>query len=1165
LLHRTPFRLLLLAVLAVGAAALVALPGASGEEAAPAREQQLADIERQIHELEKKLDDLKKADGGKAAAAPDGTLPPEWVKALTWRCLGPAAMGGRITDLAVYEADPSTYWVATASGGLLKTTNNGVTFEHQFDREATVSIGAVCVAPSDRNVVWVGTGENNPRNSASYGDGVYKSTDGGKTWKNMGLKGTFQTGKIVIHPTDPNTVYVGALGRLYGPSAERGLYKTSDGGQHWDRVFYVDDRTGVIDVVMSPANPDTLLVATWQRKRDEFDSHPGNEMPPAEGYDRYDPIQKWGPGSGLFKTTDGGKTFHKLTTGLPASNLGRIGLDYYRKDPNVVFAIIDCEKIGMGLPPVWLGIQAENVPGGVRATQVTPNSPAAKAGLKAGDVITAFDKKPVKDVESLTHDIEGRKAGDKVPLTFRRDKEAKDVEVAIETRPDPGQGGATPRVALGLEGEETEAGVRVARLAPDGAAAKAGVKADDVVLAIDKKPVKRGRDLLAALRDRKPGDKVTLQVQRGPAKTDFVVTLAERRGVPNPPPSNRPYSFWYGGQRENVQHQQGPDAAQYGGLYKSADGGETWTRLNSVNPRPMYFSRVRVDPSDARYLYVLGIELYRSHDGGQKFTADGGNGVHPDQHALWIDPKDGRHMIVGCDGGFYATYDRMEHWDYLNHTAIGQFYHVAVDTRKPYRVYGGLQDNGSWGGPSHSLHGPGPMNEDWIVVGGGDGFVCRVDQNDPDVVYWESQDGHIGRRNLRTGQVAMIRPREPEGAPPYRFNWNTPFILSSHNSRIFYSAGNYVFRSYEQGDNLRVISPEVTRTKRGSGSALAEAPRNADVLWVGTDDGNLWVTRDGGQKWTNVVDKVGLPGPRWVASIEPSRFAEGRAYVAFDAHRSDDDQPYIYVTEDFGQTWKSLRGGLPAGSTRVLREDVENPDLLYLGTEFAAWVSLNRGASWTKVNNNLPTVAVHEFAVHPTAGEVVAATHGRSLWVLDVTALRQMSAAALKAKAHLYRPNTAVHWRPEPPRGSMYGTGSRHFVGQNPAPGAQVFYALAKKADKISLKVLDYAGKTLQELPVKNEPGLQHVAWNLLRPREAPGGGQGGGPRGGFRPMERVPAGMYRVVLAVDGEEQAQPLRVEDDPNGPAPLIAVEDEDEEARERREAKEKVGRPAGRVDY
>jgi S1-C subfamily serine protease/photosystem II stability/assembly factor-like uncharacterized protein len=1218
------FALVLIGLFATGLTALAAIPTPMRAEEL-SRDQQIKEIEKQIQELNRKLDELRK--NGGTPAHPEAGIPADWVKALTWRSIGPATMSGRITALSIFEADPCIYWVATASGGLLKTVNNGVTFEHQFDREATVSIGDVCVAPSDPNIVWAGTGENNPRNSVSFGDGVYKSTDGGKTWQNMGLKKSFQIGRIVVHPTNPNIVYVGALGRLYGPHPERGLFKTIDGGKTWERVWYLDEKTGVIDIRMHPTDPETLIIATWERQRDEFDSHRG-EPPLVDGYDAYDPIKKWGPGSGIFKTTDGGKSFKKLTKGLPTGIFGRIGLDYYRKNPYTIFAIIDGEKIGMGTPPsfAYLGVSGDDVEGGAKFTEVSEDGPAGKAGIKAGDIVKAIDKKPItkyaqiveaiqthnpddkvtftvlRDKETkdylvtlgrrpdapplpptvylgvrgeddaegiklaqvvaggpaekaglksgdlvkaidkkpvtknaqLTEALQGRKPGDKITLSVLRDKETKDYVVTLDPPPGP-QGGA----GLGLRGEEEKDGFKVTQVTAEGAAEKAGVKVGDIIKSIDKNEVKNQRELAEQLRDHKPGDKVKLIVLRDKEMKELEANLQARQGGPGQPRNpTRPYSFFYGGQVENVQDRQGPDSFQYGGVYKSTDGGETWTRVNSLNPRPMYFSQVRVDPSDENHVYVCGISLYRSNDGGKTFKGDGGEGVHPDHHALWIDPRDGRHMIVGCDGGFYVTYDRMDHWDHLDHLAIGQFYHVAVDTQKPYHVYGGLQDNGSWGGPSRTLRGSGPVNADWTDVFGGDGFVCRVDPNDPDIVYGEMQDGGMFRRNLKTGQGSGIRPKNPEGQPPYRFNWNTPFILSNHNSHIFYCGGNYVFRSLKQGDELKPISPEISRTKRGTASAIAESPKNPDIVWVGTDDGYLWVTRDGGAKWTNVFEKVGLPGPRWVASIEPSRTVEGRAYVVFDGHRSDDDEPYVYVTEDFGQTWKSLRANLPAGSTRVLREDIEVPDLLYLGTEFAAWASLDRGAHWTKINNNLPTVAVHEFAQPSTASEIVAATHGRSLWVLDVAALRQMTPAALKAKTNLFKPAAATRWRNELSKGEAMGGGNRHFYGDNPPSGAQIYFSLSKKAEKISVKILDINGKVIGELSpqqIKKEPGLQRVAWGV----------------------GRAPKGAYRVVLNVDGEEFTQSLTVEPDPVLQDRAI-TEDEDfaEEAeKEEREMRKK----------
>jgi hypothetical protein len=543
---------------------------------------------------------------------------------------------------------------------------------------------------------------------------------------------------------------------------------------------------------------------------------------------------------------------------------------------------------------------------------------------------------------------------------------------------------------------------------------------------------------------------------------------------------------------------------------------------------------VRVDPSDNNYIYVLGVALFRSDDGGKTFRNDAGRGVHADHHAMWIDPRDGRHIVLGCDGGLYVSYDRTRNWDFHSIMALGQFYHVAVDTRRPYNVYGGLQDNGSWGGPSAMRGSAGPDNSDWHVIGSGDGFVCQVDPNDPDQIYYESQYGRMGRLHLKTGERKSLRL--PEGKT-HRMNWKTPFILSHHNSRIFYAAGNYVMRSMDRGDDLRVISPEITRTNRGSATALAESPKNPDVLYVGTDDGAFWATRNGGHEWTNLTGKIpGLPGNWGIDTIECSRFKEGRVYVAFDGHRNDDDAPYPFVSEDFGKTWKSLRANLPEGSVRCLREDVKNENLLYLGTEFGIWVSLDRGGSWIKLNNNLPTSAIHEIAVHPTAGEIVAATHGRSLWVLDVMPLRQLTEEVLTAKAHLFAPPSTVIWAPGLTRRF---SGHKRFLGENPGNGAGVYYSLAEKADDVSLKVVDRMGNTVRELRVRNEPGLHQATWDV---RYAPERSEENRSRTGQRPEgRRADPGIYRIVLSINGKEFGQDLTVEADPEFPAALASEAD------------------------
>ncbi len=1091
-----------------------------------------------------------------AQGQPSTILDDAWVEKLDWRSIGPANMGGRVTAISVYEKDPSLYYVATASGGLLKTVNNGTTFEHQFDHEATVSIGDVCVAQSNSDIVWVGTGEENPRNSVSYGDGVYKSVDGGKTWQNMGLKETFQIGSVVVHPTNPDVVYVGALGRLYGPSEERGLYKTVDGGENWEKILYVDDMTGVMEITMHPADPDTMLVATYERQRDGFDGNP--------------PAKKIAPGSGLYRTTDGGKNFTKLTEGLPTVMLGRIGTSFCAKDPNIVFACIETEMLGKSGENVgWIGADGVNAETGSKLDWLHEEGPAKKAGLQKDDIVISVAGKTVLSNAQMQEQISQHEVGAVVAIEVARKGESHVIEATLAKR--PAEGASRPR----------------------------------------------GRS-----RRRSSGDE-------------------------------RPFGTFLGGQRANVQNQQGKDGHEHGGIYRSADGGTSWERVNSVHARPMYFSQIRVDPSNPDTVYLLGVSAYRSKDGGKTFNADASRGVHSDQHALWIDPNDSRHLIIGSDGGPYVTYDQCANWEHLNHMALGQFYHVAVGPRRDYWVYGGLQDNGTWGAPHRSARSRGPINADWLRIGGGDGFLVRVDENDPNQIYYSSQNGSTQRTHLETQERASLRPRAPEGKT-YRFNWETPFLLSHHNSRIYYSAGNYVFRSLDRGNDQKPISPEITRTDRGSATALTESLRDSDVLYVGTDDGSVWGTKDGGKNWRNLweiphhfakaetarvnlveaslkhgqkiaevteaaateavakaeattdtateekpaaavnavvetksdvavpqkpgtdapgtdapktdaPEKAGskhkgkkrgkkkgpkpgkplhelVPGPRWVSSLEASRFADGRCYMTLDAHRSDDDQPYVLATEDHGATWRILSKSLPRGSTKCVREDRENENVLYVGHEFGAWVTIDRGETWTRLNNNLPTVSVHDFAQHKSSGDLVAATHGRSLWVLDVTPLRQMTNDALDAEAHLYEPNDVIVWRGKHRRGI---SGPRNFIGDNPSNRAQIFYSLGNDTKSVKLEIQDLEGKTIRTLEADSAKGLHRVTWDL---RAASNDDDGANRRRRFGRSRTVATGTYRVVLTVDGEVMTRKLSVERDPNFPEGPLPRQDEEESEEE-----------------
>ena len=1278
-------------VLGLLVALLVSVPRANARPdavglSAEDKQKQILELEKQMTELQKKLEELKKSPTAPATpAAPEGTIPDDYLKPFAWRNVGPANMGGRIVALAVVANDPSTYYVATASGGLLKTVNNGTTFDILFDKEKTVSIGDVAVSASNPNVVWVGTGENNPRNSVSYGDGVYKSIDAGKTWTNVGLSKSFQVGKVLIHPTNPDVVYVGALGRLYGPNPDRGVFKTDDGGKTWTKVCFVNDTTGVIDMRMDPTDPNTVIAAFWEHKRDGFDGFfdGDKDQPP----DQYGPIVTHGAGGGLYKTADAGKTWKKLTdeklkNGLPTVKTGRIGLDYSHKTKGLLFAIIDTEKVGTGeFAKIYMGIVGEDAKdkGGAKLTELTPDAPAAKSGLKANDVVIATDETKIETYDGFVASYQNKVPGDKIKVKVLREGKEQVIEVTLGKRPgtdQPAESATLPPItgvvfgAKGLSLQSVAAGgpadkaglkmgdtvlaiddkkvassveyaaaltgkkagdkvkvtveretksftvdltlaanpravaaqttilmpgfvpavgapmapapLTVASVPVGGAAEKAGVKVGDLVTAVNGKAVASFRELVAELRvgqrveePRKAGDRVKITFKQGEKTFEIELALVEvvipglagagggRRGAND----EKPYGLGLGGQQANVQVRQGKEAHQTGGVFQSKDNGETWTRVNSLNARPMYFSQIRVDPTDDKTLYVLAdvpSPIYRSTDGGAKFeNLATATGVHADAHALWIDPANSKHLIIGCDGGFYVTYDKGAKWDHMNTLALGQFYHIAVDSKRPYRIYGGLQDNGSWGGPSHTLRRYGPVNEDWVFVSGGDGFVCRVDPTDSDMVYSESQGGAMSRRNFRTGQQAGMRPARKEGEEPLRFNWNTPFILSSHNTSIFYCGAQAVYRSVKKGDELKKISPELTRTKKGSMIAVAESPRNPDILWAGTDDGFVWTTADGGITWTNVTANfasAGLPGPRCVATIEPSHDKDGRCYVAFDAHRSDDDKPYAFVTEDGGKTFKSITSNLPAfGSTRCLREDIVNSDVLYLGTEFGAWVSANRGASWTKLGAGLPTVAVHEFAQPTTANELVIATHGRSIWILDINAVRQMKPATLKEKVALFSPAPAVRWKLGVGGESPYSTTDRKFVGTNPTRGASVDYLLTEKATKVSAKVLDATGRTVftfDKPPVA--AGVHRLSWNLAGPAPAAAPGGGGGRRnlGGAQ----VQPGVYRVVLTVGEKEYMQPITVELDPNASKDLIATDvlekedqDEDEEEMENRPIK------------
>jgi photosystem II stability/assembly factor-like uncharacterized protein len=889
------------------------------------------------------------------------------LKNLSFRELGPAVMGGRIDDFAVVESNPNIVFVGTASGGVWKTTNNGTTWEPVFDKEDVSTIGDIALAPSDPSVVWVGTGEPNNRQSSSWGDGAYKSLDGGKTWQKMGLAATHHIGRIVIHSRNPEVVYVAALGHLWGPNPERGVYKTTDGGKTWSQVLKINEDTGVSDIAMDPESPDTLYASAYQRRRTPFGFNGG------------------GPNSAIYKTTDGGTTWKKLTKGLPyedGSDTGRIGLDVYRKDPNIVYAVVQHEK---------------------------------------------------------------------------------------------------------------------------------------------------------------------------------------------------------------------------GGTFRSEDKGETWKKTAETNPRPSYYSQVRVDPNNDLRIWELGAQMFYSEDGGKKFATDRVKGIHGDFHAMWIDPADSNHIITGSDGGIHGSYDNGRTWDFINTIAIGQFYEIGLDNEKPYHICGGLQDNGSWCGPSQTLTRDAISNEDWTLIHGGDGFYAQVDPVEPWIVYTESQDGFLARRDLRTAQERSIKPEAKVGEPPYRFHWNSPVAVSAHDHTTLYYGGSYLFRSADRGDTWTRLGGELTtgvdRNKlqifdktpdkstlsRNDGveeyptiTTLSESPLTSNVLWAGTDDGNLQVTRDAGQTWKNVAPRVpGAPKGTYVSRVVASKYGEGIAYATFDGHRTDDYGVYVFVTTDYGENWKAIRNGIPdsAGSAHVLREHPRNQNLLFVGTEFGLWVSWDRGANWTALKNNFPTVPVDDIAIQARENDLVLATHGRSIWVFDdLTPIEKIDATVVGSELTFFTPRTATTWRL---RHRRWSAGQKVFTAKNPPYGAVLNYYLKdavppeaprtddkdkpavdkadveekskpraeqkpkpatqpKKEGVVKISVAGQDGRVLCEFDGPAAAGVNRTSWDLRydptaepteEQKQAVAAGYGTGPRG---PL--VEPGEYTIQIRAGTKAATQKVVVVEDP-----------------------------------
>ena len=887
---------------------------------------------------------------------------------LEWRSIGPVNMTGRVVDVEGVSGDPNVVWVGAAAGGIWKSTNGGLTFDPVFDDEDVASIGDLGLAPSNPAVVYAGTGEANVRNSVSFGRGVYRTTDGGQSWRFLGLEDTRHISRVIVHPNDPDTVWVGALGHIFGPNEERGVFKSTDGGETWRKVLYLDDRHGVADLDVDINNPNVVIAGLWHFDRKPWTHTSGSE----EG--------------GIFRSVDGGETWEKITAGLPKL-MGRTGVKIAPSNSNVVYVIAESNE---------------------------------------------------------------------------------------------------------------------------------------------------------------------------------------------------------------------------GVLFRSDDAGKTFKKVSeelNIVSRGLYYTDMRVDPTNENRVFAVSSRLFRSIDGGKNFDQIS-QSTHVDYHSLWIDPEDPRRLWQGQDGGVAVSYDGGDTWDVIRNIPIAQFYQIFHDDREPfYYLGGGLQDNGTWYGPSRTREPAGILSDDWRIISFGDAYFTVPHPEQVDLFISEWQGGGIQRTDMRTRQQIDIspQPRRNDGGPvenqEYRFNWNSPIIQSPHDPHKIYFAGNVVFVTEDFGDTWKEISPDLTtndKEKQGNAGgpvwfentaaewhctiiSFAESPAEAGVLWAGTDDGNLQISRDSGSEWTNVIGNVDVPANSPVSHVEPSRTAGGTAYLSFDRHMFDDPAPHIFKTTDYGATWRRLKTDFePASYVWVVREDPKNTDLIYAGTELGLFASYDAGESWQRFHlANFPTAPVHDILIHPRHNDLLLGTHGRAMWVFDdATPLQNWSDEIAEQNAHLFPVRPTMRF---PKRFTRYGMGDKKHKAPNPPDGALITYYLKENLDlkenleappkaaedkekkeeateestgegtekvaqkpeeRIKIRILNAEGEVIRTLDndeLGKKAGLNRIAWNLAEdgPRQrrddAPRGRRGvfGGPPVG----PAVLPGTYTVQMEVDGETWETPVEVTMDPH----------------------------------
>lgn len=855
------------------------------------------------------------------------------VKNLPLKNIGPNIMSGRVADIEVNPDNPTEFYVGYASGGLWHTKNNGTSFTPIMDNAETINIGDIAV---DWNLgtIWVGTGENISSRSSYAGTGLLKSADGGKTWQNMGLTDAHHFGRILIDPNNADHIVVGVTGHLYTPNLERGIYKTTDGGTTWQQTLFINETTGIIDVAATPSNFNTLYAAAWQKDRKAWD-FTGN-----------------GNASGIYKSTDAGLTWKKLSTpesGLPTGQaVGRIGLAVY--DDRTVYAVHDSQFRRPATP-------RENTD--ATALQKTDFKTMSKADVKAlsNKQLNAFLK------------------SNRFPKQYTAEKVKQMISQGV------------------IE----------------------------------------------------PEDIYRYLTNPNATSYDTEVVGAE--------------------------------------VYRSDDGGTTWTRRNKDYIDDLFYSygyvfaQVRVDANNKNKIYLLGVPIIKSDDGGKTYTSIQKENVHVDHHSLWVNPNTPGHLINGNDGGVNISYDDGETWIKNNSESVGTFFAINVDDQEPYNVYGGLQDNGVWMGPHDAKmdrrwqqtgHHP------WKGIAGGDGMQIQIDSRNPHIIYTGSQFGYYSRIDLEHDERTFIRPKHQLGESPYRFNWESPILLSTHNQDILYFGTNKLMRSMNQGNDWTPISPDLTAGGKkgnvpyGTLTTISESPLQFGLLYTGSDDGLVQLSKNGGGSWLNITD--GLPKNLWVSTVLASSHKKERIYVALSGYRNDDFTTYLYTSENYGQTWQPISSNMPNAPVNVIIEDPLNQSLLFVGTDNGLYVSLNRGASWEVMQNGMPNVAVHDLVIQPKAKHLIVGTHGRSIYRVAIAALQQMDAELLKKEVHVFALEDIKH---SPNWGNRW---SQWMESNTPEQPITIYTARASTLD-IAIKATD--GTLVNTMQLRSEIGLNRVPYDL--------------------------------------------------------------------------------------